>query len=298
MVSRRRRILRTLLVAVVTLALVVGAAVWWFVLPSGVDEPALSGTVSEHEATIDGIEREWTTYVPAGLGTDVPVVFVLHGSFQDGAAMRRTAAYRFDELADEHGFAVVYPDGIDANWNECRAGGEWTAKTENVDDVGFLAETLDRLEADVAVDRSRVFATGFSSGGQMSLRLALEEPDFVSGVAIVAANVPTQENLACRDAGGDVPALFVEGTDDPMNPYEGGEVALYGFGSRGDVLSAQESVDWYSARTGSPRAELRTIEGGGHQYPAPGYRGPRFLGPSVEVDVPGDIVEFFGLAGG
>lgn len=283
---QRGRLIRRLIVSVLTVGVVIALGLW-FVTRTVVDDlPDTQGDLATHHARLGGLDRTWSTYTPEGLaGEDVPIVVVLHGSTQDGDAMRRTTGHRFEELADEHGFVVAYPDAF-GNWNECRREGEWEAKERGVDDVAFMSHLVRNTPR---VDPDRVFVTGFSSGGQMAIRLALEAPDLVAAIAPVAANLPVAANSTCADSGEPVPALFVEGTDDPMNPYEGGDVALWGiFGNRGEVLSATDSLDsWRDRGTTEPDSRLRTIEGGGHQYHAPGVRGPLFLGPTDDsVDVP------------
>ena len=77
----------------------------------------------------------------------------------------------------------------------------------------------------------------------MSLRLALELSNKIAAVAPVVAAMPA---IRCSDPVHPISVLFMNGTDDPLLPYNGGEVAP-GIGGRGTVLSAQESVDFWVA---------------------------------------------------
>ena len=45
--------------------------------------------------------------------------------------------YRFDELAERHGFIAVCPEGYQQHWNDCRGGANYAANLENIDDVGL-----------------------------------------------------------------------------------------------------------------------------------------------------------------
>lgn len=294
------------------------AAVRWWTSSEVPDEPDLTGSTEQRRLTWQGRERTWLEYRPARLDPRRPVVLVLHGSTQDGAAIRALSSYGMDRLADEHGFAVAYPDGVDGNWAECRRGGDFTAKREGVDDVGFLGAVVDAADgADEAGRAGRsgrpAVVTGFSSGGQMAMRLAIEATDRVRAAVVVAASTATADNSVCAPPPrGVVPMLFVAGTDDPFNPYAGGEVALHGFARRGTVLPAREGAAAWApegaatttSRTGphertrwagAAPVELLSVRGGGHQYFSSGARGPRLLGPSpVGVDVSGlgwDFVE-------
>jgi len=77
----------------------------------------------------------------------------------------------------------------------------------------------------------------------MALRLALELSNKIAAVAPVVAAMPA---IACNSPNHPTSVLFMNGTGDPLLPYNGGEVAP-GIGGRGTVLSAQESVNaWVS----------------------------------------------------
>jgi polyhydroxybutyrate depolymerase len=258
----------------------------------------------------------------AGLKRGAPLVVVMHGSGENGARMRRDTGYGFDRLADEHGFAVVYPDAYEGYWNACNVVGDYSANERNVDDVGSLTAIVDKLIADLGVDRDRVFAAGASRGGHMAYRLALEAPSRFRAVAAVAANVPVRENFKCKPAGqGTSSVMIMNGTKDPINPFDGGEVELFGFLKRGRVRSARESGQYFadlnhiagppetkdSPRTGEDHVEqvlrrngsnveveLLALHGGGHGVPQPYVRYPRLLGPTPkELNGPAVIWAFF-----
>ncbi|MGW3419846.1 PHB depolymerase family esterase [Streptomyces phaeochromogenes] len=57
------------------------------------------------------VEKSYRAFVPEGLPPGSPLLFVLHGSQQNGKVIRRATGYGFDRLAERRGFAVVYPDG-------------------------------------------------------------------------------------------------------------------------------------------------------------------------------------------
>jgi polyhydroxybutyrate depolymerase len=287
--------------------------------------PALSGELRRAMLRAGERERTFAVYVPAALAPRPALVLALHASMGDGEQMREGTFYRFDELADRDGFAVAYPDGFEEHWNDCRRVAPYRANTLDVDDVGFLRALVARLEQELGVDPDRVFATGLSNGGQMAYRLALEAPDLVAAVAPVAAGLPDAENLDCSPAGRAVAILIVNGTMDPMNPFAGGRVALYGlWGDRGTVLSSDASAAWWAALAGhaAPPARRRfpdlrkddaswaelvtwsdgpgpevahlVLHGGGHSFPHPRWRYPRFLGATNhDVDAASEIWDFF-----
>ena len=76
----------------------------------------------------------------------------------------------------------------------------------------------------------------------MAFRLALEAPSRFRAVAAVSASVPTPENFKCKPAGqGTSSVMIMNGTRDPINPFDGGEVKFLGLLKRGKVRSSRES---------------------------------------------------------
>jgi polyhydroxybutyrate depolymerase len=300
--------------AVVVVA--IGALGWALLLRSVTPpKPLLSGRAAYGSLEAGGRVRAFLYYTPVRVAPSPALVMVFHSSMGRGPEARVAFGYEFDRLADEHGFVVVYPDAVEGYWNDCRRVAPYAARRLGVDDVGFARALVAHFGATWNVDRQRVFAAGFSSGGQMALRLALEAPDLVAAAAPVIASLPVEGNMACRVSGAPVAILFMNGTDDPLNPYEGGDVELYGTWKRGKVLSGEGSAAWFARLAGHPgpperetlpdrsRDDGSTVErmrwsapqrrsvvlyavrGGGHTVPHPAARAARLLGRTN-----GDIV--------
>ncbi|MGC1975768.1 MAG: hypothetical protein WA671_03540, partial [Candidatus Sulfotelmatobacter sp.] len=85
------------------------------------------------------------------------------------------------------------------------------------------------------VDTHRIYATGLGDGGFMALRMGCEMADRVAAIAPVGAALP--KTMICLPAR-PVPALFLNGTDDPIVPYGGGTYKPGQF----HVLSAEDSA--------------------------------------------------------
>jgi polyhydroxybutyrate depolymerase len=304
---------------------IAGAWGYFFYTPSIEPVPKLAGELIDGSLSVGGLERHFRWYRPAKPAASPPLVFVLHGSMGDGRAARRSTYYEFDRLADRHGFLAVYPDGFEQHWNDCRAKASYSANTKNIDDVGFFGAMIDFFVAEQHANPDRVYATGISNGGQLAYRLALEMPDRIAAVAPVAASLPDDSNFDCKKSGKPVAILILNGTKDPMNPYEGGEVALYGiWGHRGTVLSTDATVDYFAKLAGhhgpprvvqypdvnthdhsraelqiwsdgpGPEVVLLKVEGGGHTFPHPFHRYPRFIGATnADLDAAAEIWRFF-----
>ena len=320
-----RRTLKVLASIAMVVLVALALAWWWYLRADPMEPPTLPGSVQTGALEHGGHQRSWLAYIPAAKSPSPALVLVMHGSLGDGEQMREATRYGFDVLAERQGFIAVYPDGYARHWNDCRGGADYAANRENIDDVGFLRALVARMVDEQGVDPARVFATGLSNGGQMAYRLGLEAPDLVAGIAAMAASLP--DPIACRAAGEAVAALVMNGTEDPVNPYEGGMVEIFGNASRGSVLSSAatagywaglagydgegersrwprrvpdddtwvESVEW--SGQGRVPVSLVTIHGGGHTVPNPVFSLPRILGPtSHQLDGPEVIWDFFSSA--
>ena len=191
----------------------------------------------------DELERTYLFYLPSTYDADtpLPLVLALHGGEGSGRSMMQGTG--FNTLAEQEGFIVVYPDGVDG-WNDGRDVGERQA----VDDVGFLVALLDQLVADYAVDPERVFVTGGSNGGMMSFRLACEQSERFAGVATAIANMGVELAESCAPTQ-PIPILMMMGTADPLMPFEGGTVGA-GASQRGEVISAAVTLDFWRTHNG------------------------------------------------
>jgi polyhydroxybutyrate depolymerase len=321
-----KRIPRFLLIGLLSLlALVaVGAALFAFFLYTPEPElPQLSGTLSKGSMEVAGVKRSYRSYVPKGLPKGAPLVLVMHGSGEGPQAVRVGTGYGFERLADQHGFAVVYPKSFGFDWNDCSSIGDTAVDGVRADDAGFLAALVDKLIGEIGVDPNRVFAAGVSNGGSMALRLALEHPKRYRAVAAALANVPAPQNFQCQPVAQTPSVMILNGTEDPLVPYAGGEINLLGlFYKGGQVISSTASAQYladrngiagkpqvsltqtaqgnrveharWQAADGRTEVELVTLHGAGHGLPQPWARRPRLLGPSpMEPNGPALIWAFF-----
>jgi polyhydroxybutyrate depolymerase len=305
--KRVLRVLRFCLLSVVVIVVLCGALFGYFVYSPAPEAPHLSGTLTKETIEVDGLTRTYRTYVPQGLAKGAPLVVVMHGSGENGAQMRIETGYGFDRTADAHGFAVVYPNAYEGDWEACSIVGRLSTKGLTIDDVGFLTRLIGKVSREIGVDSGRVFAAGSSRGGSMAIRLALEAPSRFRAVAAVSASVPAPENFRCQPAGRSPSIMIMNGTEDPLVPFEGGKVSLFGlFYKNGKVRSSRDSAQYFADLNhiaGAPtthetnvadgvrveqvlwrndlkvEVELIAIHGGGHGIPQPYQRRPRIVGP-------------------
>lgn len=223
-----------------------------------------SGTVK----TRDGRDRTYHLYVPESLpaGRPVPLLVAMHGGTGWGEQFERNSG--FDGLAEANQFIVVYPDGITIGpafpmgrvWNGGNCCGP--AVRENVDDVAFISQLIDTLEAQYDIDPGRVYAAGHSNGGIMSYRLACELSDKVVAIGLQAGwlAIPPE---SCQP-GRPVSMIHIHGTADQNAPIDGGrgERSISGVDATPAIDNAKKiaSVNMCPQRpTETTRGDITTI---------------------------------------
>jgi polyhydroxybutyrate depolymerase len=246
-----------------------------------------------------------TAIVVGGNQAPRPVLMALHGGGGSAEQLMRTSG--FTQAAMVQGMAVVYPDGIGGHWNDGR-------ETSTADDVDFLTRLAAELVKQRIAAPGRIGVTGVSNGGMMTLRLACEATTRFTGFAPIIASMPAQTGAACRPSQ-PAPLLVINGTADPLVPYEGGSVGF--FGKRGEVWSTQQTMNLFArlnACSGSQANSipdrdssdgstvmrmswtgcaaptvLYRIDGGGHQIPGTPLRRNGLTGPANQ-DISGAAV--------
>jgi polyhydroxybutyrate depolymerase len=273
----------------------------------GAAEPVVTKTMAH-----GGHTRTYHVLVPDGYdpSTPTPLVLALHGGGGEGSKVDRSTRGQFSREADRKDWLVVFPEGVDKGWNEGRES--TVTPRKDVDDVAFLTALIDEVAKDYNVDTNRVYATGISNGGFMSIVLALKASDRVAAVAPVTASIAKVHEHSTPSR--PVPILFMNGTEDPLVPYAGGQVTVFGK-ERGEVLSTERSVQLFAEYNGCTGEQapaklpnwapldgtrvlvrraagctadvvLYEIQGGGHTWPA----GQQYLPKSLVGRVSRDIL--------
>lgn len=150
-------------------------------LPFSMQAQIMQG-LSEHTLRSNGVERSYMLYVPDNASAEgAPLVFSFHGS--GGVPQQQINISGFDQLSDLFGFISVFPAGAYTNTVTVRS---WNANIdEGVDDVQFTRDIIEDVASKVAIDRKRIYTSGFSGGARMSSRLACELSDILAAAAPV-----------------------------------------------------------------------------------------------------------------
>ena len=205
---------------------------------------------------IEGLQRTFHFLNPAK--PSASLVFVLHGSNGNGQQMRERVK-KLEAIAPSENILLVYPDGYKKFWNECRKTANSEANHLNIDENAFFNSMIDYFKQKHSIDEKNVFAVGTSGGGHMAYKLALTMPEKFRAITALIANLPDTNNLDCAEKFVPMPVLIVNGTEDKVNPYNGGEVIIGNNLSLGFVRSTDRTFEYWSKLAGYKKQPKKTL---------------------------------------
>ena len=246
----------------------------------------------------DGLTREYSIYIPASYDgtTNFPLLFNFHGGDGVIADWQTTADMR--PIADTANFILVYPqarpdpsDGSSLNWIPKVPGA--------FDDVPFISALIDTISSNYQIDQNRIYACGYSLGGDMSFELGCKLSNRIAAIAPVARTMQANPNSFCSPVH-PTGVLTILGTDDFISPYGGsvfGGIEYYisaaathlywathnNCDATATMSTVSPSVERYTWSTASGCAyveELKVI-GGGHDWP--GSFGNMTIDANIEI---------------
>lgn len=233
-----------------------------------------------------GLVRSALLAGPAVL-PDEPMPLVLHFHGYTDSPTQQEGYSGMSEHAAAEGYVVAYPQGTGpvGSFNGGRCCG--SAMLADIDDVGFTQALIEGIADHLCIDRTQVYAVGFSNGGFLAHRLACELSDQLAGVGSVAGVMGVDTCAPSRP----LPVVQVHGTSDRIMPIGGN--ALLGYPSVDETMAGWAQrlgcdptvpvevyaqgdatcVQWVGCA--EPLVQC-TIDGGGHTWPggtAPAVRG-------------------------
>lgn len=228
------------------------------ILLSLYNQHAVAKLIKNQQFISDGVHRTYDLYLPKQtLKPFSPLVVLLHGHLADADVMtgenhKKAPFKRWLRIAEREGWIIVIPEGAVGSdnkrgWNDCRADNRINPKTN---DVKFINSLIDSLTKRYPIDTQRIYAHGSSNGGMMAFRLALESGHKYRAIAAVIAAMPAKTQ--CKASNTPVSVLIMNGTSDPILPYQGGAVAKKRSPNheRGTVISTPASVRFWLKNNG------------------------------------------------
>ena len=248
-------------------------------ITSGYSQTFISQTIQH-----DGLTREYSIYVPASYDgtTNFPLLFNLHGGGGTNSAWQVTSDMR--PIADTADFILVYPqarpdpsDGNSFNWIPKVPG--------TFDDVPFFSSLIDTIASNYQIDQNKIYACGYSLGGDMTFELGCKLNNRIAAIAPVARTMQANPNGFCSPVH-PTGVLTILGTDDLVSPYNGivfGGIEYYisaaathsywathnNCVTTATMNTVSPSVERYTWSTtpGCAYVEELKVIGGGHDWP-------------------------------
>jgi len=246
-----------------------------------------SAQVLRRSVDVDGVTRHYALYLPSGYdgATEFPVLLAYHGGDGDPLSMEFIAGLR--AIAEARDFIPVYPVGLPEEPGGSRIWNSEGPFSNGVDEIGFTDKMIDALVAEFAVDETRIYATGYSNGANMSWELACLLSDRIAAIGPVAGSLWTWTEDLCVPSR-PVPVVSVHGTFDFFNPYNGNAFSLglieaseYWVANNGadptpivvdvpdSVPGDGSTVEHFTWENGDDCVETQhyKVTGGGHDWP-------------------------------
>jgi poly(hydroxyalkanoate) depolymerase family esterase len=241
--------------------------------------------------------RDYKLYVPSHPQETPPLVVMLHGCTQNADDF--AVGTRMNQLAEEHGFVVVYPEQSPAaNSSTCWNWFDRAHQARGVGEPSIIASLTQSVVEEFGADPDRVFVAGLSAGGAMAVVLGETYPDLYAAIGVhsglafgVAADVVSAfaamrgpvnpaKNGASKSRSGaskEVRAIIFHGAEDTMvHPSNGGMIFSDARSSLAGGARLIEREDEQGGRRfqrtmlvapdGHARVEHWEIEGLGHAW--------------------------------
>jgi polyhydroxybutyrate depolymerase len=214
-------------------------------------------TQTTRELVWDSQTRQYIEYIPTAYNSEnpMPVMFCLHGLGDNMQIFFNNQ--HLNEWGEMANWIIITPQALDAQipmmgsvgtaWNS-GAGAEGipylgtVILNEDVDDSGFLMAILDSLENHLNINTDSVFFMGFSMGGFMSNRMAIEHGDRINAIASISGTI----GIAVKDQipVAKVNTIHFHGTNDETIAYEDAGFPIGGT-NYSTGLGAEQTVDYW-----------------------------------------------------
>ena len=225
------------------------------IITSGYSQTFISQTIQH-----DGLTREYSLYVPPSYDgtTNFPLLFNLHGGGGTNTAWQAASDMR--PIADTADFILVYPqarpDPSDGN------SFNWISKTPGTfDDVPFFSSMIDAIASNYQIDQNRIYACGYSLGGDMTFELGCKLNNRIAAIAPVARTMQANPSSFCSPVH-PTGVLTILGTDDLVSPYNGIVFA----GIEYYISAAATHSYWATQNNCNPTATMTTVSPSVERY--------------------------------
>lgn len=181
--------------------------------------------------------RGGALFIPESLPeSGAPLVIALHGMNSSGEIFRSRG---FDLYAEQHGFIVVYPDGLNGGWS-------------SHDDNAFFTYIIEGMKRRYNIDERKIFMTGHSLGAIQCYESAIILGNRIRAIAPVSSPMcadtaqltvslgPQHQTYEAKP----VRVLIIHSLDDDIIPYDGKLI--------GNIYSVKQTLDFWNKVNACP----------------------------------------------
>ncbi|MEC5422604.1 PHB depolymerase family esterase [Virgibacillus sp. C22-A2] len=173
--------------------------------------------------------KSYKLYVPSTYDSnaEVPLVVMLHGCTQD--ADQFAAGTEMNQIAENENFIVLYPEQpSSANTSNCWNWFEPHHQERGSGEPSIIAGMVQNVKSEFSIEEERVYVTGLSAGGAMSVIMGATYPDVFTAIGIASgleykAAVNSNEAFSAMMNGG-------------PNPEQQGQLAYEAMGSHARIV--------------------------------------------------------------
>ena len=231
-----------------------------------------------YECQFEGVTFKFVLFLPEKVDGNTPLILMMTGLNTNSSGFKSQT--NIDETACPRGYAVCYVQpGL-------RTGGRgWDcglSEPREVDSLDYLVNLVIYLQDEYGLSKTKAFAAGFSNGGFMAHRVAMEASDTFLAVASVAG-VMTNMIWDERSDKTSIGVLEIYGTADTIIPQNGNDTDLpyppiedvmkywaqaNGLSASGtEQLSGVAELTKYTAFLNKTQVWSVKIDGGEHVWP-------------------------------
>jgi len=233
-----------------------------------------------YECQFEGMTFKFMLFLPEKVDSNTPLLLMLPGLGNNSSSFKLQT--HMDEAACPRGYAVCYvqpAQGMGSKGWDCGL-----MDPQEVDSLDYLVNLAIYLQDEYGLSKTKAFAAGFSNGGFMAHRVAMEASDTFLAVASVAGMM-TATVWDERPDKMSIGVLEIYGTKDNVVPQNGTGTAAAspfpaielvmdywasanGLGSSSvEALSDKAEITKYSALFNKTQVWSVKIEGGAHEWP-------------------------------
>ncbi|TCO10647.1 carbohydrate-binding protein [Natronoflexus pectinivorans] len=175
--------------------------------------------------------RRMLAFAPSDIESNRPLMISMHGMNQDINYQKNMT--RWEDVASEHNFVVVYPEGLNSRWSLFGSS-----------DIDFILAIIDEMHDRYAIDRDRVYLSGFSMGGMMTYYAATQIADKIAAFAPVGGYLMQGPNT---NSSRPIPLIHTHGTTDDVVVFGGVQTAIDVWVARNNCPETPEVIQPYPA---------------------------------------------------